>query len=289
MIRRPPRSTLFPYTTLFRSYNRKEIRDTLAYLRLLVNPADEIALLRIVNTPPRSIGRTTIDKLVTYANEAAHPLLEVLRAAGRGEIPTLAGTAKRVRPFVELIDQLRADLRGASIADSVSQVLLHSGLEDALRKERESGGEDRLANVQELVSAAIRYEQEYDDASLAKAAGDIGTTIFHPIGTAKNKKPSGKTINRVADTPMTSGTASTNMATKASWVTAFTAAKSPSSQMKAKTASGMANHGAGWGMTRASAACLSQISQRAIGGTRKAWLKVSDRCQMLTIAHAVSR
>ncbi|MEW6249977.1 MAG: UvrD-helicase domain-containing protein [Planctomycetota bacterium] len=147
-------------------YNRKEIRDTLAYLRLLVNPADEIALLRIINAPPRGIGRTTIDKLVTHANEAARPLLEVLRAAGRDEIPPLAGTAKRVRPFVELIDGLRQNLRGAPIAEAVNQVLLHSGLEDALRKERESGGEDRLANVQELVTAAIRYEQEYDDASL---------------------------------------------------------------------------------------------------------------------------
>ncbi len=145
-------------------YNRKEIRDALAYLRVLVNPTDQVALVRIVNTPARGIGKTTLTRLVNAAEEAGQPLLELMRnAAGVSTLKPAA--AARVRKFVDLLDQLRNFAQG-SVADAVSNVLALSGLEADLRKERDEVGEDRLANVQELVTAATRYEEEIEEPSL---------------------------------------------------------------------------------------------------------------------------
>jgi DNA helicase-2/ATP-dependent DNA helicase PcrA len=144
-------------------YNRKEIRDVLAYLRVLVNPADQVALLRIINTPARGIGQTTIERLRARADQTGQPLSEVLRNVE--EVPDLQSAAKRVRGFVELLNELQPALK-MRVSKAVSHVLARSGLEEQFRKEHEAGGEDRLANVQELVTAAARYEQEYPGASL---------------------------------------------------------------------------------------------------------------------------
>ncbi|MBU0617516.1 MAG: ATP-binding domain-containing protein, partial [Planctomycetes bacterium] len=145
-------------------YNRKEIRDALAYLRVLVNPTDQVALLRIVNTPARGIGKTTLTRLVDAAHVARQPLLEVMRNAA--SVPALKpAAAARVRKFVDLLEELKS-FAGGSVADAVSNVLAFSGLEADLRKERDEGGEDRLANVEELVTAAKRYEEEIEQPSL---------------------------------------------------------------------------------------------------------------------------
>ncbi len=146
-------------------YQRKEIRDTLAYLRLLVNPADDVSLLRIINTPARGIGKTTIEKLRIAGNEQNRPLRELLRFPER--VTGLKGGAlAKLRAFAELLDSLQPLLE-VPVPEAVSQVLLRCGLEDDLRRERDSGGEDRLANVQELVTAAVRYLQEAEAPSLA--------------------------------------------------------------------------------------------------------------------------
>jgi DNA helicase-2/ATP-dependent DNA helicase PcrA len=143
-------------------YNRREVRDALAYLRVLVNPADRVALERIINTPPRGIGKTSLERLGRAADESGQPLIEVLNRAH--EIPGLRAAAK-VAEFVALLDDLRP-LAARPASEAVSEVLRLSGLEDALREEREVGGEDRLANVQELVTAAKRYEAMAEDRSL---------------------------------------------------------------------------------------------------------------------------
>ena len=145
-------------------YNRKEIRDTLAYLRVLVNPADENALLRIINTPARGIGKTTITRLLSTADRRGQSLLEVMRDAGSVELLKPAAIA-RIRKFVALIEELN-NFASGKIADTVSNALALTGLESALRQERAEGGEDRLANVEELVTAAKRYEDEIEEPSL---------------------------------------------------------------------------------------------------------------------------
>ncbi len=146
-------------------YNRKEIRDVLAYLRVLANPADAVALRRIVNVPPRGIGDATVERLRAHAERSGRPLLEVLRAAG--SLPDVARAAKRIAAFVALLERMRESL-ALPVSKTVSSVLRASGLEKALRTERDEGGEDRLANVQELVTAAVRYEETVPEPTLAE-------------------------------------------------------------------------------------------------------------------------
>lgn len=145
-------------------YNRKEIKDTLAYLRVVVNPLDEISLLRIINTPPRGIGARTILRLRDHAAECGEPLMQTLRSAA--QIPTLKKAAiTRVAKFVEIIERIAAYAAGP-VADAVSHALAIGGLEADLRRDLESGGEDRLANVQELVTGAKAYDDETESPSL---------------------------------------------------------------------------------------------------------------------------
>ncbi len=144
-------------------YNRREIKDALAYLRVLVNPLDDVSLERIINTPPRGIGKISIDRLTRAAKESQRPLIELLREVDT--LPALRSAAGRTRPFVALLEQMRG-LLNEPPSRIVGQVLTLSGLEQALRTESEEGGEDRLANVQELVTAAARYELEVEEPSL---------------------------------------------------------------------------------------------------------------------------
>ncbi len=145
-------------------YNRKEIRDTLAYLRLIVNPADDNACLRIINTPTRGIGKTTVERLRLHAAESGAPLLAAARDAHT--VGSLRKAAKRLAAFADLIDRLGAAHK-MGVADAVSYVLSESGLEEDLKTNRDEHGEDRLANVEELVTAATRYESDVEEPSLA--------------------------------------------------------------------------------------------------------------------------
>jgi len=145
-------------------YNRKEIKDTLAYLRLLVNPADDTALRRAINTPPRGIGKTTLDRVSALAAQRGCPLLLLLRQVQ--ELPFPAAARRKLAAFVTLVDRI-AQEGGSSVSATVSAALSLSGLEAMYAEEPDAEGEDRLANVQELVTAARRYEQEAEEPTLA--------------------------------------------------------------------------------------------------------------------------
>lgn len=154
-------------------YNRKEIKDTLAYLHALENPDDDISLLRIINTPTRGIGKTTVERLKLIAAERRTPLIRVLREIDT--LPEMRVSAPKVRAFVSLLDRMRNAVNGA-VSEAVSAVLSISGLEAALRDEKEQGGEDRLANVEELVSAARVYESESPEPALTDFLARISLT-----------------------------------------------------------------------------------------------------------------
>ena len=144
-------------------YGRKEIRDLLAYLKVLVNPSDEIALLRIINTPARGIGKTTIDRVRAYAARNSITFFEALKKSEHIESLSKAAKAK-LASFVNMLEQFKKDIAG-QVAPLAERVSVESGLVDSLRAAGPEG-EGALENVNELISAAAGYDQQAEQPSL---------------------------------------------------------------------------------------------------------------------------
>jgi DNA helicase-2/ATP-dependent DNA helicase PcrA len=149
----------------FRFYDRKEIKDILAYLRLLSNPADTVSLLRVINTPKRGIGASTIEKLTSAARELGVPLWEIL--GDDTSVKTIAGrSAKKVIGFMELIARWSAQSQNMSAAAIIQGIITESGYEHELQAQGNDEATERLANLNELYNAALQYAEESGDASL---------------------------------------------------------------------------------------------------------------------------
>ena len=150
-------------------YNRKEIKDLLAYLRVLVNPADEIALLRSINTPARGIGKTSLGRVAAYAQEHNLRFFDAARQAEK--IPALKRAARKIKGYVDLIEQMHSAM-GKPAGAIVQEVFTRSGLEAELRKQA-SGDREPLENVEELISAATDYVQKNPDDTFTDWLGQI--------------------------------------------------------------------------------------------------------------------
>ena len=148
----------YPYALVggTRFYDRKEVKDALAYLRVLVNPADDVSLARIVNVPARGIGATTIAALTATARARGGTLSSILDAIADGEALVGVATASRgrVRDFWGMMRRLRAGLGQETLAEPVARVLQESGLATRLRAEGTHEAEARADNLDELLSAA---------------------------------------------------------------------------------------------------------------------------------------
>ncbi|MFP3938454.1 MAG: ATP-dependent helicase, partial [Phycisphaerae bacterium] len=136
-------------------YNRKEVKDVLAYLKLLVNPADDLSCLRIINTPARGIGSTTIDRLRSFAEANG---CSVLEACDRADAETLgAAGAKRAAGFARIIGSLAGRL-DRPVREVTEDVVRESGLEEDLSKDDEDTRQ-ALSNVHELISTAAEFDR----------------------------------------------------------------------------------------------------------------------------------
>ncbi|HEY9853235.1 MAG TPA: DNA helicase PcrA [Leptolyngbyaceae cyanobacterium] len=156
-----------PYTMVggLKFYDRKEIKDSLAYLRLVVNPSDTVSLLRVINTPRRGIGKATIDNLMNAAQELGVPLWEIL--SDETSVNTIAGrAAKSITKFVELIEKWKLQLEVLSASQIVQGIMEDSGYVDDLKKQGTDESENRLENVFELFNAVLQFEEENDEPSL---------------------------------------------------------------------------------------------------------------------------
>src|SRR5262249_7600782 len=148
-------------------YERKENKDVLAYLRLLLNPRDDLSFLRAVNEPPRGIGKVSLDHL---QNSATPREMSLLSAAAQVEkIPEIRGkAAKGLKEFAALINGLAKQAEGPP-DEVIRQVLERSGYRAVLRDSQDKEDEERLANIEELITAANQFAAE--DAS--RTLGDF--------------------------------------------------------------------------------------------------------------------
>jgi DNA helicase-2/ATP-dependent DNA helicase PcrA len=147
-------------------YNRKEIKDVLAYLRVIANPDDEVSLSRIINVPTRGIGDAAVRLMQAHAVGIGGGLWRAI--AESKNIPGLsARAANSVVQFAKLIESFRTPADGAShtMRSLMEQVIQRTGIEQMLRKE-DPDAEDQLANVAELISAAAEFDKEQPEGSL---------------------------------------------------------------------------------------------------------------------------
>ncbi|GAB4135564.1 MAG: DNA helicase PcrA [Cyanobacteria bacterium J069] len=172
-----------PYNIVggLRFYDRKEIKDVLGYLRAIANPQDSVSLKRVINTPRRGIGKTTIDRLEAAAKDLDRSLWEVL--SDDTLVSTLAGRAsKAVNSFTNIIQTWQAKLEDTPPAELVQGVLEDSGYVEELKAQGTDEADDRLQNVQELYNAVLQFEEENEAATLpmflanASLASDLDNT-----------------------------------------------------------------------------------------------------------------
>jgi len=146
-------------------YNRKEIKDVVAYLKAIVNPADGVSLLRIINEPRRGIGKRTLDRVLAFAASKGLSVAEAIAAPEDiSSLPPRATAA--LKQFAALLDRLRG-LPRSPAAELVRRVLAETGY---MKRLKESGTEEdasRVENLEELVNAAAEFDVEYPDGDIA--------------------------------------------------------------------------------------------------------------------------
>ncbi|WP_024371760.1 DNA helicase PcrA [Exiguobacterium sp. ZOR0005] len=152
-------------------YERKEIKDVLAYLRLIANPDEDISFVRVVNEPKRGIGAATVDKLGDFASMQGVSLMEAIRDI---ELSGIAPrTATKLAEFRKLIIDLRQMADYLSISELIEEVLKKSGYEEMLKIEKTLEAESRLENLQEFLSVAQNFEKESDEQTLVAFLTDL--------------------------------------------------------------------------------------------------------------------
>ncbi len=161
-----------------RFYDRREVRDLLAYLRLLHNEADSVAFQRIVNVPSRGIGSRTLELIAAAASELGISPLAVAAKMARGDAdPALpevrSGIRSALASFVQLTDRLTRLGETMSVAELLEAILSETGYREYLRESDEAHAEARQENVQELVDVARQYQDLEGGASLSSFLEEV--------------------------------------------------------------------------------------------------------------------
>ncbi|HEX5443340.1 MAG TPA: UvrD-helicase domain-containing protein, partial [Pirellulales bacterium] len=155
-------------------FDRKEVRDILAYLRVLAFPRDEVSLLRIINTPPRGIGQRAVERLLAQAVGQGRPLWEVLpEAASIDQLPQ--PVVKGVQAFRQLIGQYQGQLSERPLVDLVGEMIHRIGYQDEINRQYKEPA-DQLArwnSVEEVINALAAYQQRAEEPSLMGFLEDV--------------------------------------------------------------------------------------------------------------------
>jgi len=181
-----------PYTIFggLRFYDRREIKDAIAYLKVLVNSSDNVSLLRIINVPRRGIGKTTIQKLNELSNRLNIPLWEVLNDKQSLE-ETIGRSSKGINKFTEVMNDLLCYLENSGPAQLLQLILEKSGYLSDLLSSGTEESEDRRNNLQELINAATQYEEETESGDVE---GFLSTAALTTDNDTKKNNPNSVTL-----------------------------------------------------------------------------------------------
>ncbi|WP_306534237.1 ATP-dependent helicase [Geobacter sp.] len=149
-----------------RFYERMEVKDILAYLKVLVNPADEVSLKRIINVPARGIGHATVDKVAELAFRKRIILYDAFSEASTGGLLS-TGPRGKIAGFMTLMERFAGLAGTVPLSELASRIIEETGYAAKLKEERTDEAQDRLDNLQELCSAMEEFERTSDEKTLA--------------------------------------------------------------------------------------------------------------------------
>lgn len=152
-------------------YQRKEIKDIIAYLRVISNPTDDIAVERIINVPKRGIGATTVDKVKDYARAYGMDLYEALMDVEN--IPGLSRAAGKIKKFTDLIEGYKKDEYYGEIEKLTKDILDDTGYVSELAAENTDEANGRIENIDELVSKIVEYQEKAEDPVLSEFLEEV--------------------------------------------------------------------------------------------------------------------
>ncbi|WP_445736662.1 ATP-dependent helicase [Mariniflexile sp.] len=152
-------------------YQRKEIKDVLSYLRLVINPADEEALKRVINFPGRGIGDTTMDKLVVAANGYKRTIFDVMKNIDKTDVNINSGTKAKLQDFVTMIESYQVLNQTADVFELAEHVTRTSGLIREFKKDGTPEGVTRMENIEELLNGMKDFVEGQKE--LADTTGNL--------------------------------------------------------------------------------------------------------------------
>lgn len=145
-------------------YERKEIKDIIAYLRLINNPSDNLALKRIINEPKRGIGKTSLDKIQAISEQTGIPMYQIIKEADQYGLSRVYSNAQG---FIEVIEDLISKKDEYTITELIKHTLKETGYTKALEDENSIEAENRIENLEEFLTVAVQFEEEEADNDLS--------------------------------------------------------------------------------------------------------------------------
>ena len=146
-------------------YDRKEIKDAIAYLRIIANPEDTVSLLRIINTPRRGIGKTTMNRLMDASQQMGIPLWEIV--SDETSVNTMGGrAAKALNQFARMIQEIKDRLDELTAGEVLDHIIEQTGYVTELQQQGTDEADNRIANIYELYNAVQQFQEDNEETSL---------------------------------------------------------------------------------------------------------------------------
>uniref|UniRef100_A0A7C5V0Y2 DNA 3'-5' helicase n=1 Tax=Caldicellulosiruptor owensensis TaxID=55205 RepID=A0A7C5V0Y2_9FIRM len=183
-----------PYKVVgaLRFYERKEIKDIIAYLRIITNPHDDLSLFRIINVPRRGIGNSTLEKIKVFSEEYGVSAYTVLLERAKFDFDKK--TYEKLNSFVSLIEDLKAEAENLSVSQTIKLVLDRTGYLESLLSSKSEEEFQRAKNIEQLISAAVIFEEENEEPTVQNFLNSV-TLSSEEEDTQKEEKVSLMTVH----------------------------------------------------------------------------------------------